>query len=70
MTFKPTVLVAEGPKELRWLGRLLLPGMFDGEHSFRIHAGEEGVRLVRWSTGCSRLSSEALSSGRNAASPR
>jgi len=34
MTFKPTVLVAEPNRELRWLGRLLLPGIFDGEHRF------------------------------------
>jgi hypothetical protein len=36
MTFRPTVLVAEGPRELRWLGRLLMPGIFDGEHRFAI----------------------------------
>lgn len=36
MTFRPTVLVAERPRELRWLGRLLMPGVFDGEHRFAI----------------------------------
>ena len=36
MTFKPTVLAAEPGRELRWLGRLLLPGLFDGEHGLRI----------------------------------
>jgi hypothetical protein len=36
MTFRPTVLVAEPPRELRWRGRLLLPGIFDGEHRFAI----------------------------------
>jgi hypothetical protein len=36
MTFKPTVLEARPGRELRWLGRLLLPGLFDGEHSFEI----------------------------------
>ncbi len=36
MTFKPTVLTAEPDRELRWLGRFLLPGLLDGEHSFRI----------------------------------
>lgn len=36
MTFRPVVLTAERPTELRWLGRLLLPGIFDGEHAFRI----------------------------------
>ena len=36
MTFKPTVLKAEPNRELRWLGRLLIPGLFDGEHIFTI----------------------------------
>src|SRR5262249_6943795 len=34
MTFRPTVLNAEPNRELRWLGRLWLPGLFDGEHAF------------------------------------
>jgi hypothetical protein len=34
MSFRPTVLVADPERELRWLGRFLLPGLFDGEHSF------------------------------------
>jgi hypothetical protein len=36
MTFRPTVLVAEEGRELRWLGRVILPGVFDGEHVFTI----------------------------------
>ena len=36
MTIKPTVLAAEPDRELRWNGRLLIPGLFDGEHTFRI----------------------------------
>lgn len=35
-TFKPTVRSVEANRELRWLGRLLLPGIFDGEHSLGI----------------------------------
>lgn len=27
MTFKPTVLIYEANKELRWIGRLLFPGL-------------------------------------------
>jgi hypothetical protein len=38
MTFKPTVLVADPNRELRWLGRLIAPGLFDGEHIFTIEA--------------------------------
>ncbi|MGZ5318730.1 MAG: SRPBCC family protein [Actinomycetota bacterium] len=37
MTMKPTVLVAEPGRELRWLGRLLVPWVFDGEHRFEIY---------------------------------
>jgi hypothetical protein len=41
MTFKPKVLNAEPNRELRWLGHLLVPGLFDGEHSFTIQPLEE-----------------------------
>ena len=37
MKMHPTVLVADPGRELRWLGRLLMPGIFDGEHRFEIH---------------------------------
>lgn len=47
-TFKPTVLVAEPGRELRWLGRVLAPGIFDGEHSLRIEPiGESRVHFVQ-----------------------
>jgi hypothetical protein len=36
MTFKPTVLKAEPNQELRWLGHLIVPGLFDGEHILTI----------------------------------
>jgi hypothetical protein len=42
MTFKPTIRVVETHRELRWLGRLLLPGIFDGEHSLRIEPLDDG----------------------------
>jgi hypothetical protein len=41
-TFKPTVRAVEANRELRWLGRLLLPGIFDGEHSLRIEPLDGG----------------------------
>jgi hypothetical protein len=44
MTFKPVVVKADSTRELRWLGRLLVPGLFDGEHRFVIEpAGENKV---------------------------
>ena len=51
MTFKPTVLNAEPNRELRWLGHLLVPGLFDGEHSLAIQPLEENrVRFVQRET--------------------
>ena len=48
MTFKPTVLRAEPSEELRWLGRLLLPRLFDGEHIFELHGtADGGTRFVQ-----------------------
>jgi hypothetical protein len=48
MTFRPTVLVAEPERELRWLGRLVVAGLFDGEHGFRLEArGAGGTRFVQ-----------------------
>ncbi|HEX5936109.1 MAG TPA: SRPBCC domain-containing protein [Actinomycetota bacterium] len=48
MTLRPTVVAVEPPHELRWLGHLLVPGIFDGEHRFRIEeAGPGRVRFVQ-----------------------
>lgn len=48
MSFRPTVRVAEPNRELRWLGRLGVPGLFDGEHSFAIEPLDEGrVRFIQ-----------------------
>jgi hypothetical protein len=47
MTFRPTVLSAEPGKELRWRGRFLVPGLFDGEHFFELHETDsERTRFV------------------------
>jgi hypothetical protein len=43
MGFRPTVLVVKPDQELRWRGSLLIPGLFSGEHSFRLRP-EEGDR--------------------------
>jgi hypothetical protein len=36
ITFRPVVLTATPWPELRWRGRLLMPGLFDGEHAFQL----------------------------------
>ena len=55
MTFTPTVTaVAEG-RRLEWLGRLGIPGIFDGRHSFTLEAlAPTTTRLVQAErfTGC------------------
>lgn len=38
MTFNPTVLTAEPSRELRWLGKLGIKGLFDGEHRLALEA--------------------------------
>jgi hypothetical protein len=51
MAFRPRVLAAVPGRELRWLGRFLIPGLFDGEHSFVLEsAGPYGCRLVQGET--------------------
>lgn len=44
--FKPGVLQATAPGRLRWLGRVGLPGVFDGEHDFELQADPGGTRLL------------------------
>src|SRR5262245_24512150 len=47
MTFKPKVLRADPGRELRWLGRVLVPGIFDGEHYFQLEPSGTGTRFVQ-----------------------
>ena len=48
MTFKPTVLAVEDDRLLRWRGHLGVPGLFDGEHEFRLKAlPDGGTRLLQ-----------------------
>ncbi len=48
ITMHPTVLAAEPGRELRWLGHLLVPGIFDGEHRFLIEESAPGrVRFTQ-----------------------
>lgn len=55
MTFRPTITKVEAGRRLEWLGRLLLPGLVDGRHSFSLEALEGGgTRLTQAEhfTGC------------------
>jgi hypothetical protein len=46
--FTPELLAVEPGKELRWIGKVGLGGIFDGEHSFRIEPSSPGhVRLIQ-----------------------
>lgn len=45
-TLRPQVLEAVPGRTLRWLGRLPVPGLFDGEHSFTIQPAGTGRVLV------------------------
>ena len=46
--FRPKVTVAVADRELRWKGRLWLPGILDGEHIFEIEPlGSARVKFVQ-----------------------
>jgi len=48
MAFKPKCLRLEKNKELIWLGKLLLPGIFDGKHIFELSTmGPSQTKLVQ-----------------------
>lgn len=48
VTFRPRVLAAQHGKVLRWIGKLILPGIFDGEHEFVLSSIEGGnTRVVQ-----------------------
>lgn len=47
MRFRPTILAIRPERELRWRGKLLIAGIFDGEHYFLLEpVGERRTRLV------------------------
>ncbi|HWH15914.1 MAG TPA: SRPBCC domain-containing protein [Miltoncostaeaceae bacterium] len=47
MTFRPRVVRVAPERELRWRGRLGVPGLFDGEHALELApAPGGGTRLV------------------------
>ena len=42
MTLKPKVLIAATAREFRWIGHLIIPGIFDGEHYFKLEPTPAG----------------------------
>jgi hypothetical protein len=48
ITLHPKVLEVVPARTLRWLGRLMLPGIFDGEHHFELEPlGPNRTRLIQ-----------------------
>jgi hypothetical protein len=48
MSFRPTITAVEEGLRLEWLGRLLVPGVFDGRHSFQLEdLGQGRTRLTQ-----------------------
>jgi hypothetical protein len=48
MTFRPTITGIDDRKHLEWLGRVVLPGIFDGRHSFHLEAlPDDRTRLTQ-----------------------
>jgi hypothetical protein len=46
--FRPVVVKLEPGRELRWLGRLVLPRLFDGEHIHRLEPlGNDRTRYMQ-----------------------
>lgn len=43
MTFKPVVLAFDSEFQLRWIGKLFVKGIFDGEHTFLIKDNKDGT---------------------------
>jgi hypothetical protein len=49
MSINPRLLIVEPERELRWKGRLIVPGLFDGEHAFVLTPIENGrTRVDHW----------------------
>jgi hypothetical protein len=50
MTFRPKVLAARPGELLRWIGRLIMPGIFDGTHQFALEDMAGHTRLTQSET--------------------
>lgn len=43
MTFNPKVLVFDQNREFKWIGKLFVTGLFDGEHTFKLIDNKNGT---------------------------
>jgi hypothetical protein len=43
MTINPTILETDNERKFRWLGHLIVPGLFDGEHIFELIDNKNGT---------------------------
>jgi hypothetical protein len=50
MTFRPRVLAVQPGVLLRWIGRLIMPGIFDGTHQFALENLGGHTRLTQSET--------------------
>ncbi len=50
MTFRPRLVVTEPNRRLEWLGRLVVPNLFDGRHEFRLERVDGKTRFVHRET--------------------
>ncbi len=50
MTIRPTLRAVDEERRLAWLGRLGLPGIFDGEHEFVLTPDGDGTHFVQRET--------------------
>jgi len=46
-TFRPRILIVIPGRQLRWVGSLPVPGLFTGEHWFRIEPAAGSTRFVQ-----------------------
>jgi len=45
VTFRPTILALEPGRSVTWLGRTVLPGLFDGRHTLSVTPADDGARF-------------------------
>ncbi|HBG42537.1 MAG TPA: SRPBCC domain-containing protein [Porphyromonadaceae bacterium] len=47
MKFRPTIITVDEGKEIRWIGRLFIKGLFDGEHYFKLVKEGDTTRFIQ-----------------------